>query len=210
MELPDSVVTRAYQLCELVRDVGSGVRPADRLLGGEPEADARAFLEAVDEADTEDRPGRRANESRARHVARLVDDFAGPAFWAQVARAFPHVKSGDLAPCTKDVLEGVMRRAVFAWLARNEPQPTHLQMASFGNVMHEASIGAFGITQTVTGALAAYVGPPSPGQAGDVDPCDFVVTIGSQDDENSEEPGTERTIVHVIRPDGTVRYYEVQ
>lgn len=220
--IDDAVVTRAYHLCALVRDIGAGVVAVDRILAGECEADARAFIEAVDEVDgpgservaaTGPDPRRRLHdESRRRHISRLVEEHAGPAFWQQVALAFPHVKTGDFPPDATFALDNAMERAVRAWLAWNEPQPTHDQMATFGRLMHEASVGSYGITQSVFAALAAYTPPMSPAQAGcKVDDRDLVVTVGSQDDENAEDPGTERTSVVIVAPDGAVKAsYEVQ
>jgi hypothetical protein len=41
---------------------------------------------------------RKDGESRPEHIERVVQQFAGPAFWQEVAKAFPQVRTGDFGP----------------------------------------------------------------------------------------------------------------
>lgn len=153
---------------------------------------------------------RNADEARRAHIERVVQEYAGPAFWQEVGKAFPHVKSGDFGPDETMRIESAMEQAITTWLMWNEPQPTHDQLVALGELCKGAAMGMEGQLRS----LAARMGPdhPSPGQARcEVTDRDLVVTVAIIAEDDAITRGDERTGVTIIAPLGDIKAsYEVQ
>lgn len=46
--------------------------------------------------------------------------YASYTFWEEIAKSFPHVKTGDLDPETETKLATVQKEAVLRWLQLND------------------------------------------------------------------------------------------
>lgn len=151
---------------------------------------------------------RTEGESRSDHIERLIQDYAGPAFWAEVGKAFPNVKSGDFGPEESDAIGTAMENAVATWLMWNEPAPTHDQLVVASALVNQAAMGMNGITRRVEIRLVGHEGVPSAAQSPRFPDEKDVVVISTV---VSREESGQATLVALVDPVGDVyASYEAQ
>jgi hypothetical protein len=91
----------------------------------------------------------------AKSIEQAVEK-AQDAFWAEVARAFPEVTTGDFGPGETFAIQQAMEDAVSAWLAWNHPQSTWLT----GDEDEEAIEDHNTNGTTITDCVACQAGEP--------------------------------------------------
>lgn len=116
---------------------------------------------------------RRCGEGRSAHITRVASDCTG-AFWEQVAESFPDIKHGDVGPEESHAIEAAMRTAVEQWLTNNTPAPTIPQLDRLAKTVLEAGTGAYGVTYSVQGFMAALGVPGKRSPSNDRDFCIMV------------------------------------